>query len=107
MLLSRGKKLTVCVLCFLLAITVVPLNIFENVNADTFISYDDEAPSSTITFRSIEDYEYNAEVKELARWTGHSNIEITFTNTGDVLSSVQPSKVTSERRGVPICFVYS
>ena len=83
MLLSRGKKLTVCVLCFLLAITVVPLNIFENVNADTFISYDDEAPSSTITFRSIEDYEYNAEVKELARWTGHSNIEITFTNTGD------------------------
>lgn len=83
MLFFREKKLTVCVLCFSLAITVVPLNIFGNVNADTLISYDDETPSYTKTFRSVENYEYNAEVNTLAQWAGHSNIEITFTNIGD------------------------
>ena len=83
MLISREKKLTAGVLCFSLAITVVPLNIFDTVNADTLISYDEGFPSSVKTFRSIEDYEYNVEVNILDQWAGHSNIEITFTNTGD------------------------
>lgn len=78
----RVKKMMIGVLCSALFMSIVPLNTGETVCADTFISFDD----NTVThneFRSVENYEYNAEVNTLAQWTGHSNIEITFTNTGD------------------------
>lgn len=82
MIFLRVKKLVTGILCFALFMSIVPLNASETVCADTFISFDD----NTVThneFRSVENYEYNAEVNTLAQWTGHSNIEITFTNTGD------------------------
>lgn len=79
----RVKKLVTGVLCFALFMSIVPLNASETVCADTFISFDDDNPVAHNEFRSVEDYEYNAEVNALAQWPGHSNIEITFTNTGD------------------------
>lgn len=33
--------------------------------------------------RSIEDLDYTAEVTTTSRWSGYSNIEIRFTNTGN------------------------
>lgn len=79
----RVKKLVTGVLCFALFMSIVPLNASETVCADTFISFDDDNPVAHNEFRSVEDYEYNAEANALAQWPGHSNIEITFTNTGD------------------------
>ena len=82
MTFMREKRLVTGVLCSALFMSIVPLNTGETVCADTFISFDD----NTVThdeFRSVENYEYNAEVNTLAQWDGHSNIEITFTNIGD------------------------
>ena len=82
MTFMREKRLVTGVLCSALFMSIVPLNTGETVCADTFISFDD----NTVThneFRSVENYEYNAEVNTLAQWAGHSNIEITFTNTGN------------------------
>lgn len=82
MTFMREKRLVTGILCSALFMSIVPLNTGETVCADTFISFDD----NTVThneFRSVENYEYNAEVNTLAQWDGHSNIEITFTNTGD------------------------
>lgn len=79
----RVKKLVTGVLCSALFMSIVPLNTGETVCADTFISFDDDNPVAHNEFRSVEDYEYIAEVNSLAQWVGHSNIEITFTNTGD------------------------
>lgn len=78
----RVKKLMTGVLCSAVFMSIVPLNVGETVCADTFISFDDDTVTHN-EFRSVENYEYNAEVNTLAQWTGHSNIEITFTNTGD------------------------
>lgn len=79
----RVKKLVTGVLCFALFMSIVPLNASETVCADTFISFDDDNPVAHNEFRSVENYEYNAEANALVQWPGHSNIEITFTNTGD------------------------
>jgi len=79
----RVKKMVTGILCSALFMSIVPLNTGETVCADTFISFDDDNPVAHNEFRSVEDYEYNAEVNTLAQWAGHSNIEITFTNTGD------------------------
>jgi len=79
----RVKKLMTGILCFALFMSIVPLNTGETVCADTLISFDDDNPVAHNEFRSVENYEYNAEVNALAQWAGHSNIEITFTNTGD------------------------
>lgn len=82
MTFMREKRLVTGVLCSALFMSIVPLNTGETVYADTFISFDDN-PVTHNEFRSVENYEYNAEVNTLAQWAGHSNIEITFTNTGD------------------------
>ena len=79
----RGKKVLTDILCSAVFMSIVPLNASETVCADTFISFDDDNPVAHNEFRSVEDYEYNAEVNVLTQWAGHSNIEITFTNTGN------------------------
>ena len=39
-------------------------------------------PSTECSCRSVEEASYTAEVKTTNKWSGHSNIEITFKNTG-------------------------
>ena len=59
-----------------------PSRLFDKVNADTIINYAGEKPSTECSYRSVEEASYTAEVKTINKWSGHSNIEITFKNTG-------------------------
>ncbi len=76
------KLLTGCI-CSSLMLSVLPSGLESSVCADTFASFENENLSSTKKCRSVEDLDYTAEVTTTSRWSGHSNIEIRFTNTGN------------------------
>ena len=82
MLGSRCLRVLVCVLCASIIITFIPLNLGKTVRADTTISYAGDNPTSDCSYRSVEEAYFTAEVKTTNKWSGHSNIEITFKNTG-------------------------
>ncbi len=79
---SRCHKLLVCLLCSTIFLTIIPFNIGETVKADTIVNYEGEKPSSDCFYRSVEEAYFTAEVKTTKKWSGHSNIEIKFKNTG-------------------------
>ena len=54
----------------------------KSVNADTTINYAGENPTADCSYRSVEEAYFTAEVKTTNKWSGHSNIEIKFKNTG-------------------------
>ncbi len=78
----RYHKLLACLLCSTIIFTVIPNNINKSVNADTIVNYEGDKPSSDCSYRSVEEAYYTAEVKTTNKWSGHSNIEIKFKNTG-------------------------
>ena len=63
---------------------MIPNNYGNTVNADTITKFEGNTPSSDCTFRSVEEAYFAAEVKTTNKWSGHSNIEIKFKNTGTV-----------------------
>lgn len=79
---SRCHKLLACILCSTIFLTIIPFNIGETVKADTIVNYEGEKPSSDCFYRSVEEAYFSAEVKTTRKWSGHSNIEIKFKNTG-------------------------
>lgn len=79
---SRCHKLLACILCSTIFLTIIPFNIGETVKADTIVNYEGEKPSSDCFYRSVEEAYFTAEVKTTRKWSGHSNIEIKFKNTG-------------------------
>ncbi len=79
---SRCHKLLACILCSTIFLTIIPFNIGETVKADTIVNYEGEKPSSDCFYRSVEEAYFTAEVKTTKKWSGHSNIEIKFKNTG-------------------------
>ena len=80
---TRCVKLLAGVLCSSMVISIAPLSrLFDKVNADTIINYAGENPSPECSCRSVEEASFTAEVKTINKWSGHSNIEITFKNTG-------------------------
>lgn len=82
MIASRCHKLLSCILCSTIIFTIIPFNIGKPVKADTVINYEGENPSSDCSYRSVEEAYFSTEVKTTNKWSGHSNIEITFKNTG-------------------------
>lgn len=79
---SRCRRLLACILCSTIIFTLIPNNINNSVNADTIVNYEGEKPSSDCSYRSVEEAYFTAEVKTTNKWSGHSNIEIKFKNTG-------------------------
>ena len=79
---SRCHRLLVCILCSTIIFTIIPNNINKSVNADTIVNYEGDKPSSDCSYRSVEEAYFTAEVKTTNKWSGHSNIEIKFKNTG-------------------------
>ena len=82
MLDSRCLRVLACVLCTSIIITFIPQSLGKTVRADTTISYAGENPTSDCSYRSVEEASFTAEVKTTNKWSGHSNIEIKFKNTG-------------------------
>lgn len=82
MINSRLTKLLVGFLCASIIFSIIPRSFGTNVHADTTINYSGENPSSECSYRSVEEASFTAEVKTTNKWSGHSNIEITFKNTG-------------------------
>lgn len=82
MRVSRCHKLLSCILCSTFFFVIIPTNIEKPVKADTVINYEGEKPSSDCSYRSVEEAYFSTEVKTTNKWSGHSNIEITFKNTG-------------------------
>ena len=78
----RYHKLLACLLCSTIIFTIIPNNINKSVNADTIVNYEGDKPSSDCSYRSVEEAYFTAEVKTTNKWSGHSNIEIKFKNTG-------------------------
>ena len=82
MFYSRKTKLVTSIVCVSLSIVSIPINIVEKVFADdTVPSYDDGAIVE-VSYRSVEDKDYVVDISTTSVWTGHSNLEFTFTNTG-------------------------
>ena len=82
MFYSRKTKLVTSIVCVSLSIASIPINIVEKVFADdTVPSYDDGAIVE-VSYRSVEDKDYVVDISTTSVWTGHSNLEFTFTNTG-------------------------
>ena len=79
---SRCRRLLACILCSTIIFTIIPNNINKSVNADTIVNYEGDKPSSDCSYRSVEEAYFTAEVKTTNKWSGHSNIEIKFKNTG-------------------------
>ena len=79
---SRCCRLLACILCSTIIFTLIPNNINNSVNADTIVNYEGDKPSSDCSYRSVEEAYFSAEVKTTNKWSGHSNIEIKFKNTG-------------------------
>lgn len=79
---SRCHRLLACILCSTIIFTIIPNNINKSVNADTIVNYEGDKPSSDCSYRSVEEAYFTAEVKTTNKWSGHSNIEIKFKNTG-------------------------
>ena len=79
---SRLTKVLVCSLCASIIILNISNNFEADVNADTILDYSGENPVSECSYRSVEEAYFSAEVKTTNKWSGHSNIEIKFKNTG-------------------------
>ena len=82
MLDSRCHRLLACILCSTIIFTIIPNNINKSVNADTIVNYEGDKPTADCSYRSVEEAYFSAEVKTTNNWSGHSNIEIKFKNTG-------------------------
>ena len=79
---SRGLKLIIACLCSALMLSSVPANLGNEVNADTWFSYEGQNPSLENVYRSVEDCSYSVEVRTVSSWSGHANIEFKITNNG-------------------------
>lgn len=80
---KRSEKLIIACLCSALVLSMAPANLGNAVSADTWFSFEDQTPLGEKVYRSVEEYSYSADVRNVSSWTGHANIEITFTNTGN------------------------
>ncbi len=78
---SRLIKVVVGALCASMVIGAIPLqNVTEKVNADTHMAFTTEYPENA--YRSFEKHDYEVSVKTTSQWSGHSNLEFSFKNTG-------------------------
>lgn len=78
---SRLIKVVVGALCSSMVIGAIPLpNVTEKVNADTHMAFTTEYPENA--YRSFEKHDYEVSVKTTSQWSGHSNLEFSFKNTG-------------------------
>ncbi len=80
---SRWLKLLSTVLSSSIVSSALSLGYSNIVSANTLVDFENENPSTANKFRSIEDHSYTAEIRTTATWSGHANLEITFTNTGN------------------------
>lgn len=80
---SRLLKLLAMVLCSSIVSSAFSIGFCESVSANTLADFENENPSTANMFRSVEDHSYTAEIRTTATWSGHANLEITFTNTGN------------------------
>ncbi len=69
-------------MCTSIVTTFIPQSFGKTVKADTTINYAGENPTADCSYRSVEEADFTAEVKTTNKWSGHSNIEIKFKNTG-------------------------
>ena len=79
---SRSLKLFIAFLCSAMVLSSVPANLGNEVNADTWFSFEDQTPFGDKVYRSVEDCSYSVEVRNISSWSGHANIEFKITNTG-------------------------
>ena len=79
---SRSLKLFIAFLCSALVLSSVPANLGNEVNADTWFSFEGQNPSLENVYRSVEDCSYSVDVRNVSSWSGHANIEFKITNTG-------------------------
>ena len=78
---SRASKCFAGLICVVIVISGILANLHETVQAD-LINREGDYTSFDCSFRSVEDYLFEAEVITTTQWSGHSNLEIVFTNTG-------------------------
>lgn len=80
---SRLLKLLAMVLSSSIVSSALSLGYSNIVSANTLVDFENENPSTANMFRSVEDHSYTAEIRTTATWSGHANLEIAFTNTGN------------------------
>ena len=81
MIKHRSIKCFVGLLCIGMVISGIPANFRETVQAE-IVNGEGDYTSFDYSFRSVEDYSFEAEMITTSQWPGHSNLEIVFTNTG-------------------------
>ncbi len=80
---SRFLKLLAMVLCGSIVSSALCIGFGEKISADTVMDFESDPPSSPCSFRSVEEAAFVAEPRITSQWSGHANLEITFTNNGD------------------------
>ena len=81
MIKHRSIMCFVGLLCIGMVISGIPANFRETVQAE-IVNGEGDYTSFDYSFRSVEDYSFEAEMITTSQWPGHSNLEIVFTNTG-------------------------
>lgn len=82
MSISRWGKSFVVLLATTFVLSNVPIRKDNSVRAATVINHNNDQTQEIKVFRSVEKHSYKAVVKAVSKWSGHANIEISFTNTG-------------------------
>lgn len=82
MSVSRWCKCFIVLLTTTFVLSSVPIRKDNSVRAATVINHNNDQTQETKVFRSVEKHSYKAVVKAVSKWSGHANIEISFTNTG-------------------------
>ena len=79
---SRWLKVLVVLLVISFVFSIIPVKQDSVVRAATFQKRTQDSVLEPIKYRSVEKHSYKASVRTVSEWSGHANIEISFTNTG-------------------------
>jgi len=79
---SRSVKCFVVMLAASFILTGVPIKGNNSVRAASVVEHKNDSTPEPKTYRSVEKHSYKASLKTVSQWTGHANMEISFTNTG-------------------------
>lgn len=79
---SRWFKALVVLLVISFVFSIIPVKQDSVVRAATFQKRTQDSVPEPKKYRSVEKYSYKASVRTVSEWSGHANLEISFTNIG-------------------------
>lgn len=79
---SRWFKVLVVLLVISFVFSIIPVKQDSVVRAATFQKRTQDSVPEPKKYRSVEKHSYKASVRTVSEWSGHANLEISFTNIG-------------------------